>query len=105
MIPKISGEEVCRRIRESSDVPIIILTAKSDEENRIHGLNLGADDYVVKPFSPRELVSRVKALMRRTYKTPRHPSEKLIFPGGLEIYPEQLNARKDDENLDLTTNE
>jgi DNA-binding response OmpR family regulator len=66
MLPDISGEDICLSIREDSDLPIIMLTAKSDEEERIKGLGLGADDYVVKPFSPRELAARVKALLRRT---------------------------------------
>ncbi len=69
MIPKISGEKVCSTIRNISNVPIIMLTAKSDEESKIQGLTIGADDYVVKPFSPRELVTRVKALMRRSYRS------------------------------------
>jgi DNA-binding response OmpR family regulator len=68
MLPDISGEELCGTIRETSDAPIIMLTAKSGEEDRIRGLGLGADDYVVKPFSPRELVARVKAQLRRTRK-------------------------------------
>jgi DNA-binding response OmpR family regulator len=65
MLPDIQGEELCRIIREGSDVPVIILTAKSGEDDRIKGLGLGADDYVVKPFSPRELVARVMAQLRR----------------------------------------
>jgi DNA-binding response OmpR family regulator len=66
MLPDISGEDICRTIRNDSDLPIIILTAKSEEEDRVRGLGIGADDYVVKPFSPREVVARVKALLRRT---------------------------------------
>jgi len=69
MLPDMSGEELCKIIRETSDVPIIMLTAKSAEEDRIRGLGIGADDYVVKPFSPRELVARVKAHLRRAKKT------------------------------------
>lgn len=68
MLPDIQGEELCKIIRERSDAPIIMLTAKSGEEDRIRGLGIGADDYVVKPFSPRELVARVKAHLRRTRK-------------------------------------
>jgi two-component system response regulator RegX3 len=67
MLPKVSGEEVCRQVRNASDVPIIMLTAKGEEEDRIAGLELGADDYLVKPFSPRELVARVRALLRRAH--------------------------------------
>ena len=65
MLPKLSGERVCRAIRDQSDVPIIMVTAKDQVEDRIIGLELGADDYLVKPFSPRELVARVRALLRR----------------------------------------
>jgi len=66
MLPDMSGEEVCRRVRESSAVPIIMMTAKSDEESIVGGLGLGADDYVTKPFSPRQLMARVAAALRRT---------------------------------------
>mgnify|MGYP000123798144 FL=1 len=66
MMPDLDGFEVLRMIREISTVPVIMLTAKSEEDDRVHGLELGADDYVTKPFSPRELVSRVKAVLRRT---------------------------------------
>jgi len=66
MLPDMPGEDICEAIREDSEIPIIMLTAKSEEEERIKGLGIGADDYVVKPFSPRELVARVKALLRRT---------------------------------------
>jgi DNA-binding response OmpR family regulator len=65
MLPDIAGEDICQTLRKDSDVPIIMLTAKSEEADRIRGLGIGADDYVVKPFSPRELVARVKALLRR----------------------------------------
>ena len=66
MLPDMTGEEICETIRKDSDLPVIMLTAKSEEEDRIAGLGIGADDYIVKPFSPRELVARVKALLRRT---------------------------------------
>jgi DNA-binding response OmpR family regulator len=68
MLPDISGEEICRRLREDTDIPVIMLTAKVNEENILYGLNLGADDYITKPFSPRQLVARVEAVLRRTYK-------------------------------------
>ncbi len=70
MLPKIDGWEVCRRLRKRSDVPILMLTAREEEIDRIMGLSIGADDYVVKPFSPRELVERVKAILRRTHRPP-----------------------------------
>ena len=65
MLPMVDGWEVCRQLRQSSDVPILILSAREEEVDRVSGLTLGADDYVVKPFSPRELVARVKAILRR----------------------------------------
>lgn len=66
MLPKMDGWEICRRLRRFSDVPVIMLTARGEEVDRVAGLTLGADDYVVKPFSPRELVARVKAVLRRS---------------------------------------
>jgi DNA-binding response OmpR family regulator len=69
MLPDISGEEVCRLVRKESDVPIIMLTAKSAEDDRINGIVMGADDYLTKPFSPREVVVRVQAILRRVKKT------------------------------------
>lgn len=71
MLPDMRGEDICSALREFSDIPIIMLTAKSSEDDRIAGLGIGADDYVVKPFSPRELVARVKAHLRRTQKAAR----------------------------------
>lgn len=104
MIPKISGEEVCKRIRATSEVPIIMLTAKTDEENRIEGLSIGADDYVLKPFSPRELISRVKALLRRSYRDFKPLAEVLSFnDGDLEILVEEMGVKKDGLNVELTT--
>lgn len=105
MIPKISGEELCSKIRNISEVPIIMLTAKSDEDSKIEGLDIGADDYIVKPFSPRELVSRVKALLRRTYRDSNILAEKLSFHGNLEIDKDKFIVLKNNENMDLTTNE
>ncbi|HZJ83302.1 MAG TPA: response regulator transcription factor [Clostridia bacterium] len=105
MIPKVSGEKVCSIIRNTSQVPIIMLTAKSDEEDKISGLSLGADDYVVKPFSPRELVGRVKALMRRAYKSRETLAEKLVFPGDLEIQLDKFLVTKKGKEIDLTANE
>ncbi len=69
MLPKTDGWEVCRRLRKNSDVPVIMLTARGEEIDRVAGLTLGADDYVVKPFSPRELVARVQAVLRRSART------------------------------------
>ena len=73
-LPGIDGMEVCRRIRASSDIPVIMLTARDDEIDKVVGLELGADDYVTKPFSPRELVARVKAVLRRSEQQPDAPA-------------------------------
>ncbi len=70
MLPGVPGEEICRRIRTAGDTPIIMLTARTEEPDRIVGLKLGADDYVTKPFSPREVAARVEAVLRRSYRNP-----------------------------------
>lgn len=106
MLPKISGEEVCNRIRATSDVPIIMLTAKSDEDNKIEGLAIGADDYLTKPFSARELVGRVKALIRRSYRNSSPLADYLIFNNGdLEIDINKMKVKKGGQYVNLTTNE
>jgi len=106
MLPKMSGEEVCSRIRSTSSVPIIMLTAKMQEDNKIEGLTIGADDYVTKPFSNRELVSRVKAIIRRTYKGTHPLAELLIINNGdLEINIEKMIIKKQGKPIALTSNE
>ncbi len=104
MLPKVSGEQVCRTIRDGSDVPIIMLTAKGEIEDRIAGLELGADDYLVKPFSPRELVARVRALMRRAKVTEEPQRDRLVY-GPLEIDIAGHKAFLNGEELDLTASE
>ena len=84
MMPKKSGIEVCREIRKTSQLPILMLTAKGEEIDRILGLELGADDYIVKPFSPREVVARIKAILRRTSEQPRSDSD-VVTHNGLSI--------------------
>jgi DNA-binding response OmpR family regulator len=103
MLPDMAGEELCRTIRESSDVPIIMLTAKSGEEDRIKGLSIGADDYMVKPFSPRELVARVKAHLRRAGKT----KKRLLSynRGSLQMDLERHEVVKEGSPLQLTLTE
>ena len=104
MLPRLPGEKVCRIIRDTSDVPIIMLTAKGEVEDRIVGFELGADDYLIKPFSPRELVARVRALLRRAHIDSEPQREVLDF-GGLTI---DLNGHKvlvNDEEVDLTASE
>ena len=105
MLPDRSGEEICREIRERSDVPILMLTAKASEDERVAGLALGADDYLTKPFSPRELVARVRAILRRT-QTETPLVELISFDGGaLEIDTVQHEVRRDGEPVELTPNE
>ncbi len=104
MLPLVSGEEVCRTIRDTSDVPIIMLTAKGEEEDRITGLEIGADDYLVKPFSPRELVARVRALLRRANVTVEPQRDRLVY-GPLEIDVAAHKVFLDGEELDLTASE
>ncbi len=103
-LPKVSGEEVCRRLRDSSDVPIIMLTAKGTEEERIAGLELGADDYLVKPFSPRELVARVRALLRRAHAESDPQRDRLVFDG-LEIDLKAHRVLLDGHEVELTASE
>jgi len=104
MLPGIDGWEVCRELRRRSDVPILMLTARDDEIDRVTGLTLGADDYVVKPFSPRELVARVKAILRRARPQPAEEPERLAH-GALALDIEQRKVTLDDERLTLTPSE
>jgi DNA-binding response OmpR family regulator len=104
MLPKVSGEEVCRRIRNASDVPIIMLTAKGEEADRIAGLELGADDYLVKPFSPRELVARVRALLRRAHVESEPQRDRQEY-GDLEIDITGHKAFLHGNEIELTASE
>ena len=103
LLPGMDGREVCRILRAESDVPIIMLTALSEESDQIVGLEIGADDYIVKPFSPRALVARVRALLRRTQGGVRAPA--VIRVGDLEINPERYTVTLKDEPLHLTPSE
>lgn len=105
MLPDLSGEEICRRIRQESDVPILMLTAKSAVEDRIQGLALGADDYLVKPFSPRELVMRIKAILRRTGGKMRSTNVLTFNDSELEINIEEHSVKKNGQEIRLTPNE
>ncbi|MFN2506501.1 MAG: response regulator [Acidimicrobiales bacterium] len=106
MIPSLDGFEVCRQLRASAPVPVIMLTARSEEADRIVGLELGADDYVSKPFSPRELTARVKAVLRRA-AGPVAASEEpsMLRAGGLEVDTVAHEARRDGELVSLTSRE
>jgi DNA-binding response OmpR family regulator len=103
MLPKLDGLEVCKRLRSESSVPIIMLTARDDEFDTVLGLELGADDYITKPFSIREFRSRVRALLRRAGASPRDatPSEPLVA-GTLSLDPDRREVRVDGRSLELT---
>jgi DNA-binding response OmpR family regulator len=100
MIPGPDGHEVCRRIRRTSDVPILMLTARGDEAEKVLGFELGADDYMVKPFSTRELVARVRALLRRSGAAEKGEP---IRRGGLLVDPARRVVERDGERCELTT--
>ena len=104
MLPKLDGTEVCRRIRAQSDVPIIMLTAKDDEIDRVVGLELGADDYVTKPFAVRELVARVRAIMRRAAVPAGQRPDELNYDG-LRINLPSRRVSVGGEEVDLTYTE
>jgi len=104
MLPLVDGWEVCRQIRRSSDVPILILTARGEEIDRISGLTLGADDYVVKPFSPRELVARVKAILRRGRLGPTK-EENVLSHGDLVLDREKRKVSLSGRQVVLTSHE
>jgi len=106
MLPDITGEEVCASLRRHSAVPILMLTAKSAEADRLRGLALGADDYLVKPFSPRELVARVRAILRRTGGRDDPPADLLVIGDGrLEVDLAAHEARLGGAALALTVAE
>ena len=100
MLPQVDGWEICRELRKLSDVPILMLTAREEEIDRVLGLSLGADDYVVKPFSPRELVERVKAILRRTTRRPEPVNS--FSHDGLILDVEKRRVTLDEQSIDLT---
>ena len=105
MLPEVDGLEITRHLRAGGDIPIIMLTARREETDRILGLEMGADDYVVKPFSPRELVSRVKAVLRRTRGlAPKRGGQPLVF-ADLRIDPVTRLVEVDGEERTLTAKE
>ncbi len=101
MLPGMNGLEVLRRLRKALPVPVLILTAKGEEADRIRGLELGADDYVCKPFNPLELIARIRAIMRRTSR-PESPAEPLVV-GDIQIDPATREARLEGNPLHLTS--
>jgi DNA-binding response OmpR family regulator len=106
MLPDRAGEDVAREIRGRSDVPILMLTAKASEDERVGGLALGADDYLTKPFSPRELVARVRAVLRRSHGGTEPLVAVMRFDGGaLEIDTVEHEVRREGRPVELTPNE
>lgn len=107
MLPDISGEAICKEIRQSSQVPIIMLTAKKEEADCLNGLSLGADDYLLKPFSPKILMMRVHAILRRVYSVEKVDKtvQKRFNQGDLVIDPNERLVIKRGQNLDVTKNE
>lgn len=107
MLPNKDGNEVCREIRKTQTMPIIMLTAKDDEIDKVLGLELGADDYVTKPFSNRELIARVKANLRRQQQAPDDAVKptKDIHIGRLVIHPDAYSVSRDGGHIDLTHRE
>ena len=104
MLPKMDGWDVCRQLRQKSDIPIIMLTARGDEIDRVSGLSLGADDYVVKPFSPRELVERIKAVLRRTRRI-QSPEKQVLSHLTLRLDLHNRRVSVDNRSVDLTPHE
>lgn len=104
MLPKMDGVEVCRQVRSARNVPIIMLTARAEEVDKLIGLGVGADDYVTKPFSPRELVARVQAVLRRTRSGPAEPGD-VVQVGGLRINPHRRTVERDGQPVELTARE
>lgn len=105
MLPGIDGYEVCKRIREFSHCPILFLSSKNDELDKILGLAVGGDDYVTKPFSPKEVAFRVKAQLRRAEYKQNPPKTQLLKVGSLSIDPEGCRVMKDGKEIELTARE
>lgn len=105
MLPKVDGLEVCRRLRRTTDVPIIMLTARDEDVDKIVGLELGADDYVTKPFNPRELVARAKAVLRRAATPETASSQQIVQVGSLVISRTSRTAHIQGQPLELTPRE
>jgi len=105
MLPDLDGIEVCRRIRRSADIPILMLTARDEDVDKIIGLEVGADDYLTKPFNPRELVARVKSILRRSVPERREPQAREIKHGLLHIDAGRREVRVDGNEVQLAPKE
>ena len=102
MLPGLNGFEVLRKIRERSKVPVLMLTARGDDVDRIIGLEIGADDYLAKPFNPRELAARIRAILRRTKSDPEEQAPRLVTVGDVELDYGTRVVRREGEVVDLT---
>ncbi len=105
MLPDIDGIEVCRRVRRGSDIPILMLTARDEDVDKIIGLEVGADDYLTKPFNPRELVARVKSILRRAVPERREPQERQLKHGLLQIDAGRREVHVDGKEVQLAPKE
>jgi DNA-binding response OmpR family regulator len=105
MLPDMDGIEVCRRIRQRKDIPILMLTARDEDVDKIIGLEVGADDYMTKPFNPRELVARVKSILRRAVPERREPQERQLKHGQLEIDAGRREVHVDGKEVQLAPKE
>lgn len=105
MLPGLSGIEVCRRIRQVSEVPIIMLTAKDDITDKVTGLNIGADDYMTKPFAVEELLARIRVLLKRKYVQKSGNEAEIFEIGKLKLYKNNYRVEYENENIDLTKKE
>lgn len=105
MMPKEDGYEVCRKIRAKSDVPVILVTARGEDFEKIMGLDIGADDYIVKPFSPSEVMARVRAVLRRMAKNEKESDENILRIGNLSINMEEYTLSIGDVRMSLTKKE
>lgn len=105
MLPGLSGIEVCRRLRQTSDIPIIMLTAKDDISDKIMGLDIGADDYMTKPFAVEELLARIRVLLKRKYVAKNKDESIILEIGKLKLYKNNYRVEYDNENIELTKKE
>ncbi len=105
MLPEVDGFTILAGLRKRADIPVILLTARTDETDRVLGLELGADDYVIKPFSPRELAARVRTILRRVGKADEPANERTLSFDGLEVDEKSREVRVDGELVELTARE
>lgn len=105
MLPELSGIEVCRRLRQTSEVPIIMLTAKDDISDKVTGLDIGADDYMTKPFAVEELLARIRVLLKRIKNNNEKSASQYLEIGKLKLYKNNYKIEYDGENIELTKKE